>query len=363
MQASLAEPQAASSAVRSAAEIRRWVVTEVALATNVDPSTVDPAAPLGWHGVDSLGAMVMTGALAAWLGQDVPATLMWDYATIDALAAGLAAEAAAAAPAPRPRGVIEFQREGAAAPIFCFPGIGGHPVTFAHFATHLGTDRPCLGLTVPGLEGEMVPLTSVEAIAAAMVENLRRVQPKGPYHLAGYSFGGLLAFEAARQLAAAGETVPFLAIFDVFTPAGRAVRPRWQRLGLHAYVLMTRRGRRKYLRDAMRGRREARRVDEHAAEGAATTGGSPTAHVRAVDAANRRASVTYQPGNYPGAAIFLPAADRPSYDLFYKIDASGGWAAVCGGGVRVIEVPGNHLTLLDAKRAKRVVDALRPHLP
>ena len=115
------------------------------------------------------------------------------------------------------------------------------------FASHLGLSQPCYGLTVPGLDGKSEPITKMEDIAAEMVRTLRLLQRKGPYQLAGYSFGGLLAYESARQLVEAGETVSTLAIYDAFAPGGRTPRPLWQRLGLHAYFLLAKTGRLKYL--------------------------------------------------------------------------------------------------------------------
>src|SRR4051812_37151689 len=72
-------------------------------------SEVDGGAPFDSRGIDSLAAIGMRGGLAGWLGRDLPATLMWDYASIDAIAAGLAGrEDAPARPATRP-GVIDLQ--------------------------------------------------------------------------------------------------------------------------------------------------------------------------------------------------------------------------------------------------------------
>ena len=93
-----------------------------------------------------------------------------------------------------------------------------------------------------------------------MVRTLQQVQASGPYQLAGYSFGGLLAYEAARQLEEAGQKVSMLAIFDTFTHSGRMPRPMWQRAALHAYVLATQSGRIAYLRantPGGEGRRDA----------------------------------------------------------------------------------------------------------
>ncbi|HEX3359089.1 MAG TPA: alpha/beta fold hydrolase, partial [Tepidisphaeraceae bacterium] len=329
--------------VRSADDIRTWIVGEVARSLNVDPATIDTAAPLHSLGVDSLGAIGMTGGLAGWLNRDLPASLMWDYASIDAMAEGLADRDTA----PPRVGIVDFQSRGNLTPVFFFPGLGGHPVTFAAMAAELGPTQPCYGLTVPGLNGEQKPLTRVEEIAAAMLENLRLVQPKGPYQLAGYSFGGLLAYETARQLEAMGETVSMLAIYDAFTPAGRKSRPAWQRFALHVYSLIAKPNRVQYLRDRVNRRRALAEAEIASADDPPNiTAAMRVANPKDVGKVNSRAAASYRPGPYSGSVLVFRATDRPMHNIFYKIDPSNGWGASAAGGVNVIDLPGSHLSLL-----------------
>src|SRR6476661_399190 len=79
-----------ASTARSASEIRCWIVNELAGSLKTTPEEIDAAAPLQSLGIDSLAALGMTGGLAGWLGRDLPATLLWDYPSIDAIAEGLA---------------------------------------------------------------------------------------------------------------------------------------------------------------------------------------------------------------------------------------------------------------------------------
>jgi len=76
------------------------------------------------------------------------------------------------------------------------------------------SDHPIYGVRSQGLGGVSEPLQSVEEMAAFYLKEIREVQPQGPYYLGGYSFGGNVAYEMAQQLAAAGERVALLAIFD-----------------------------------------------------------------------------------------------------------------------------------------------------
>ena len=104
------------------------------------------------------------------------------------------------------------------APLFCLPGASGSPSVFAGTARKLLADRPVIGLEAPGLEPGLDPLRSVEELAAQALAAIRARQPEGPYHLLGWSMGGLVAYEAARLLHERGETVEFLALVDTAVP-------------------------------------------------------------------------------------------------------------------------------------------------
>ena len=118
--------------------------------------------------------------------------------------AGLA-EALRGEPAATPTSLlVPLRPSGARSPLFCVPGVGSHVFTFRELAERLPADRPILGLEARGMDGRDSPHTLIEPMAAEYIAEIRREHPKGPYHLAGYSLGGLVVFEMARQLAALG---------------------------------------------------------------------------------------------------------------------------------------------------------------
>jgi acyl-coenzyme A synthetase/AMP-(fatty) acid ligase/thioesterase domain-containing protein/acyl carrier protein len=84
-----------------------------------------------------------------------------------------------------------------------------------HLAAELGGDQPVWSFESPLLAGEPNLDTSLETFAARYVTDLLAVQPEGPYHLAGYSFGGICAYEMARQLRRDGHEVAFVGVVDV----------------------------------------------------------------------------------------------------------------------------------------------------
>ena len=101
----------------------------------------------------------------------------------------------------------------------------GAVLGYAQLAERLEEGRPVYGLQAPGLEGEALPLESVEQMATQYLGAIRTVQPEGPYLLAGWSFGGLVAFEMAQQLHAAGEQVDWLGLMDSFVLSGAGEEP------------------------------------------------------------------------------------------------------------------------------------------
>jgi amino acid adenylation domain-containing protein len=99
-------------------------------------------------------------------------------------------------------------------PLYIVHGSGLTVLIFHALAMGLDADQPVFGLQARGLNGVDEPFDNMEEIAAYYVGEIRVQNPNGPYNLAGYSFGGIVAFEMARQLKAMGQEVNMLAIFD-----------------------------------------------------------------------------------------------------------------------------------------------------
>lgn len=114
-----------------------------------------------------------------------------------------------------PRGhVLPLRRSGSAAPLFCVHPAGGFATVFTGLVRELPADRPVLGLQLPSLDGAEVTATTVDELATEYLATIRGIQPTGPYHLLGYSFGGNVVHAAAAQLVAAGEEVAFTGMID-----------------------------------------------------------------------------------------------------------------------------------------------------
>jgi pimeloyl-ACP methyl ester carboxylesterase/aryl carrier-like protein len=122
--------------------------------------------------------------------------------------------------------VLPIRPQGSRPPFFCIHPGGGLSWCYMALARFVPDDLPLYGLQSPGLDGDSPLFTSVKEMAASYIEKIRELQPAGPYHLIGFSFGGIAAHEIAVQLEEAGETVAALVVMDTYpstqeAPAGR----------------------------------------------------------------------------------------------------------------------------------------------
>ncbi|MBN9744584.1 non-ribosomal peptide synthetase [Amycolatopsis sp. A1MSW2902] len=115
--------------------------------------------------------------------------------------------------------VLPIRPTGTKPPLFCLHAGLGLSLPYLGLAAHL-PDRPIYGLQSPGISGAEQFPDSVEQVAENYLKHIRRLQPHGPYHLLGWSYGGLLAFELAVRLEAEGETVGSLSILDSYPQDG-----------------------------------------------------------------------------------------------------------------------------------------------
>jgi amino acid adenylation domain-containing protein len=115
-------------------------------------------------------------------------------------------------------GLVAIQPQGQLPPFFCVHPVGGSPFCYLELSRRLGPDQPFYGLRARDLIRGEEAHADVETMAADYVEAVRAVRPSGPYRLGGWSLGGIVAFEMARQLRARGEAVETLVMFDTYAP-------------------------------------------------------------------------------------------------------------------------------------------------
>ncbi|HVG07877.1 MAG TPA: amino acid adenylation domain-containing protein, partial [Thermoanaerobaculia bacterium] len=204
------EPEAFGAAPRDLIELRLARIWEELLdlpSVGVRSSFFD----LGGH---SLVAMRLVARIRREFGQELPVAALFGSPTVEKVAGLLRARV----PGARRPALVEIRRGSAElAPFFCVHPIGGNVLCYVELARALGPEQPFYGLQTPGRAERGEPW-SIPAMAAHYLEAMRTVQPAGPYHLGGWSLGGVVAFEMARQLRDEGEAVELAALIDPPSP-------------------------------------------------------------------------------------------------------------------------------------------------
>jgi thioesterase domain-containing protein len=236
--------------------------------------------------------------------------------------------------------------------VFAVPGVGGNVLCYNDLARFMAPEQPFYGLQSRGLDGSEAPLTHMESIASAFVEEVRGVQPEGPYYLAGMCMGGVVAYEMAQQLRAAGQEVGLLVMLETWPPVGtwaRLLRPGvrlltvlsliQRRLRLYAQTLsrLNWRERVKFL-----GAR-VRMVGQMVAQRDVFRGDRSEFYQDVVNQANLIAYQEYEPRPYAGRVVFYRAEGRR---VHAHQDRRLAWAQLITGDLDVHTVPGDDSGLM-----------------
>lgn len=166
---------------------------------------------LGGH---SLVATRLMFRIQQAFGIELPLSVLFQATTVEDLAVVVRQQR-------EPTGwssLVPIRSGGSRRPFFCVHGGGGNVLCYFDLARRLTPDHPFYAFEAVGLRGSEQPATSVEEMACRYVASMRVVQPSGPYLLGGWSVGGVIAFEMARQLEAAGQLVELLALIDASAP-------------------------------------------------------------------------------------------------------------------------------------------------
>ncbi|MGE5944180.1 MAG: non-ribosomal peptide synthetase [Flavobacteriales bacterium] len=163
---------------------------------------------LGGH---SLIAVKVMRLLEDKTGKRLPLSSLFEYSTIEKLAELLNLDVEIASDA-----LVPIKTTGSKTPIYFIHGAGLNVLIFNELSKNLDKEQPAYALEGTRLNDIDDPLNSIEEIASYYIEAIIKVNPKGPYAIAGYSFGGIIAFEMGRQLMTKGKKVSMISILDTY---------------------------------------------------------------------------------------------------------------------------------------------------
>ncbi len=273
--------------------------------------------------------------------------------------------------------LVPIKTKGTKTPIYLVHGAGLHVLLFQTLAKYLDDDQPVYALQARGLDGKSEPLDRMEEIAAHYVGEILAHNPEGQYCLAGYSMGGLIAYEMARHLKERGKEVKLLAMFDTVAVGGQkalemngrkaesGVKKWGRKMGYNLSLLVKNPVKTLRYKSSVLSRRFKRNKGK-VANPRAVNGNVQqveeqfTEFGNRIDQANMRAYENYVLRPLEVKVDLFRAKEQ----LFYVEDFEFlGWKPFARGGVVVHEVEGNHLNLFDepngevfARRLQGVLD-------
>jgi amino acid adenylation domain-containing protein len=346
--------------------------------------TVLDVHPIGVHdqffalGGHSLLAVRMVAQVEKAFGKKLPVAAIFQHRTVEELARLLQAPDQSYTPV---SSIVEIQGQGSRPRLYLVHGVGGGMFWgYSNLARHLGAEQPLFAFKSRGLDG-LPEWPTIEEMAASYIADLRKHQPRGPYLLGGYCFGGIVAFEMARQLRAAGETIGLLALINGSPPNTGYQKhfSRWSPAWLARFAAnfiywvgcflfrWTWHERVEFVRWKFRVLR--RRTNDTGAQKHAEVAlgdidqlvdlAAYSEERRALWRSHVLALMKYQPGSYPGAITLIRTRGHP---LVCSFDRQYGWAELAAGGVDVKIVPGGHGNVLAEPFVEAVAATLRPCL-
>lgn len=336
-----AEPAPAAAGDSITARLSHHIAT----VTGHPAARITPTTALTDLGLDSLMAVRIRTAVERDFGVELHLRDLFDAGTVDEVADRI--------------GQLTRTPPGEThPPIFLFHAAGGTTDVYRTLAQRLSEDRPVHGLD------RIEDAHTVSEKARRYVEAITAAQPNGPCALAGWSFGGFVAQETARQLTAAGRDVDLVALIDSVRPLPRPDRVRTHLTGFAQHIadtygvevplpyddLVVLDDDHERIDLVLRALREALRVPPAALE-----------HQRA-SYLDLRIGEAHRPGRYEGRVVLYRATEPAPHTVrdpaYERDDEALGWDEVCPR-LTVVPVAGHHLSLLDPPHVDEIAAHLR----
>ncbi|PCE30707.1 non-ribosomal peptide synthetase [Burkholderia ubonensis] len=356
--AGCADASPEGGAPRDPVELRLERVWEGVL--DVQPIGVDRTFfDLGGH---SLLAVRLMAEIKREFGCDLPLASLFEAPTVAAQAALVRQRAPSDPVVVRVNRGIEGER-----PVFLVHPTGGNVLCYRDLARRLGPARPVYALQDPGLEG-VADYDSVEELAALHIAHIRPLAGDGPYYLAGWSSGGVVAFEMARQLLAQREEVGLLALIDSIAATDADTGPRTDAALIQsiARLLAFTAGADTPDLASLDTAAALERLRELAVAAGSLPPDAPPERIRRLFDVFRRNTAAvrrYRPGPYPRRVLLLratqplPEAVRDAAARQRSDSPDLGWARVAAVSCR--DIPAHHLSIVGEPAAALVGAEIR----
>lgn len=296
-------------------------------------------------GGDSLMAENMLLELGKKFGRSFPSRVLYEASTVEQLAALLQKEGWQ----PKWSSLVAVQPKGSRTPLLCFPPLNA-ALAFRNLANYLDRDQPVFSF-LASPSGDRNPFARIEDEAAHYLEQIRSVQNAGPYCLAGWSYGGMVAFEVAQQLVAQGQGIAFLGILDIgfdlrdlnsrLTYLGRRLRYIWK-LGLRGQL--------------QRASSRAHRSPSWPAPAAALKQEIPLPAPDNDYRGDWTRGRHYRPKPYKGQVTLFRTRHDDYAHLFR--DPLMGWQRLALGGLQVYDIVGEHGNMMIEPNVRDLADKL-----
>ena len=274
-----------------------------------------------------------------------------------------------ARPARRFSALVPIRETGSRAPLFLIAGMGGNLVGFDPLVRHIDADIPVYGLQSIGMDGSDEVLTRVEDMAARYLAEVRMVQPEGPYHLCGYSFGGLVGYEMAQQLRAASQEVGFVGLLDTYQQHYLKTLPRPSLLQVarkharkarkHISTLIAGPRRWEYVRSRLQ-LFHVNVAKNYLYAFYLKTGRPLPKTIETVRYINPMAGANYVPAPLDGRLTLFRASIREPGEEF---DRNLGWTGLGLRGLEVVDIPGSHLDVAEEPNVRTLAQQIERCLP
>ena len=317
-------------------------------------------------GGDSLLAMSLIARVEQLAGRELPVSMVLESPTVRGMA-GLLSSDRRGGESGGSRLLVALRREGTRPPLFCLHPGTGNAFAFAELAQHLDADQPVYALRAQGLEKGERALRRVEDMAERYLEEIRAVQPNGPYRFAAVCFGAKVAFEMARQLRASSEEVELLAVIGAPPPRSAPSRvdasarkdvtgsesgSKGRESPLKRMTKSSVKGHRRLMRKMriLKPAKVYRRLRYQLESGRSQ--GVHFRRIRRVNRLCRSAGRSYVARPYPGSLLLL----APSVDL-----TASPWLRLASD-VEVVRVPGRHRTVMREPHVRVVAEVIQERL-